>query len=173
MRASQPAGPLLGGFRGSGGGRRRCLSFARLSCPTEDSEHADLDDRCVMSWLGISRLEVPRNFLFNTHVPLSSELGTVQTSQGQNHGDRGWYQSGLSSSEAPTTSSESVPPIRFRQPQAQCSTPPGCVLSWRDPLALLFCCFCEEREFYIDDLLVRVHLTVEIILVDRPCAMEC
>jgi len=29
----------------------------------------------------------------------------------------------------------------------------------------------EEREFFIDNLLVRIHLIIEIILVDRPCAM--
>jgi len=28
-----------------------------------------------------------------------------------------------------------------------------------------------EREFFIDNLLVRVHLIIEMILVDRPCAM--
>ena len=28
-----------------------------------------------------------------------------------------------------------------------------------------------EREFYIDNLLVRIHLKIEMILVDRPCAM--
>jgi len=28
----------------------------------------------------------------------------------------------------------------------------------------------REREFFIDNLLVRIHLIVEIILVDRPCA---
>ena len=29
----------------------------------------------------------------------------------------------------------------------------------------------SEREFFIDNLLVRIHLIVEMILVDRPCAM--
>ena len=29
----------------------------------------------------------------------------------------------------------------------------------------------REREFFIDNLLVRIHLIVEIILVERPCAM--
>jgi len=28
-----------------------------------------------------------------------------------------------------------------------------------------------ERESFIDDLLVRIHLIIEMILVDRPCAM--
>jgi len=28
-----------------------------------------------------------------------------------------------------------------------------------------------EREFFIDNLLIRIHLNIEIILVDRPCAM--
>ena len=28
-----------------------------------------------------------------------------------------------------------------------------------------------EREFLIDNLLVRIHLIIEMILVDRPCAM--
>ena len=28
-----------------------------------------------------------------------------------------------------------------------------------------------EREFFIDNLLVRIHLMIEMILVDRPCAM--
>ena len=27
------------------------------------------------------------------------------------------------------------------------------------------------REFFIDNLLVRIHLIIEMILVDRPCAM--
>ena len=29
----------------------------------------------------------------------------------------------------------------------------------------------REREFLTDNLLVRIHLLIEIILVDRPCAM--
>ena len=29
----------------------------------------------------------------------------------------------------------------------------------------------KEREFCIGDLLVRIHLIIETILVDRPCAM--
>ena len=29
----------------------------------------------------------------------------------------------------------------------------------------------REREFFIVNLLVRLHLIVEMILVDRPCAM--
>jgi hypothetical protein len=28
-----------------------------------------------------------------------------------------------------------------------------------------------EREFFIDNLLVRIHLIISIILVDRPCAV--
>jgi len=28
-----------------------------------------------------------------------------------------------------------------------------------------------EREFFIDNLLVQMHLIIEMILVDRPCAM--
>jgi len=28
-----------------------------------------------------------------------------------------------------------------------------------------------EEEFFIDNLLVRIHLIIEIFLVDRPCAM--
>ena len=28
-----------------------------------------------------------------------------------------------------------------------------------------------EREFFIDNLLVRIHLIIQMILVDRPCAM--
>jgi len=28
-----------------------------------------------------------------------------------------------------------------------------------------------EREFFIDNLLVRIYLNIEMILVDRPCAM--
>ena len=28
-----------------------------------------------------------------------------------------------------------------------------------------------EREFFIDNLMVRIHLIIEIILEDRPCAM--
>jgi len=30
---------------------------------------------------------------------------------------------------------------------------------------------CTEREFFIDNLLVRIHLIIEMVLVDRPCAM--
>jgi len=29
----------------------------------------------------------------------------------------------------------------------------------------------REREFFIDNLLVRIHLIIEMSLVDRPCAM--
>ena len=29
----------------------------------------------------------------------------------------------------------------------------------------------REEEFFIDNLLVRIHLIIEMILVDRPCAM--
>jgi hypothetical protein len=29
----------------------------------------------------------------------------------------------------------------------------------------------REREFFIDNLLVRIHLIIEKFLVDRPCAM--
>jgi len=29
----------------------------------------------------------------------------------------------------------------------------------------------REREFFIDNLLVRIHLIIEMILVDRSCAM--
>ena len=29
----------------------------------------------------------------------------------------------------------------------------------------------REREFFIDNLLVRIHFIIEMILVDRPCAM--
>ena len=29
-----------------------------------------------------------------------------------------------------------------------------------------------ERDFFINNLLVRIHLIIEMILVDRPCAME-
>jgi len=28
-----------------------------------------------------------------------------------------------------------------------------------------------EREFFIGNLLVRIHLIIEMILIDRPCAM--
>jgi hypothetical protein len=30
----------------------------------------------------------------------------------------------------------------------------------------------EERDFFIDNLLVRIHLIIEMILVDRPCAID-
>ena len=30
----------------------------------------------------------------------------------------------------------------------------------------------REKELFIDNLLVRFHLIIEMILVDRPCAME-
>ena len=29
----------------------------------------------------------------------------------------------------------------------------------------------QERKFFIDNLLVRIHMIIETILVDRPCAM--
>jgi len=29
----------------------------------------------------------------------------------------------------------------------------------------------RQREFFIDNLLVRIHLIIEMLLVDRPCAM--
>jgi len=29
----------------------------------------------------------------------------------------------------------------------------------------------KEREFFIDNLLVKIHLIIEMILVDRPCAI--
>ena len=29
----------------------------------------------------------------------------------------------------------------------------------------------REREFFIDNLLVQIHLIIEMILVDRPCAI--
>ena len=32
-------------------------------------------------------------------------------------------------------------------------------------------CRTAEREFFIDNLLDRMHYVVEMILVDRPCAM--
>ena len=28
-----------------------------------------------------------------------------------------------------------------------------------------------KREFFVDNILVRIHLIIEMILVDRPCAM--
>ena len=31
--------------------------------------------------------------------------------------------------------------------------------------------FLTEREFFIDNLMVRIHLIIVKILVDRPCAM--
>ena len=40
----------------------------------------------------------------------------------------------------------------------------------------LYCLLCQgsaverEREFFYDNLLVRIHLIIEMILVDRPCA---
>ena len=30
-----------------------------------------------------------------------------------------------------------------------------------------------QREFFIDNLLVRIHFIIELILVDRPCAIKC
>ena len=29
----------------------------------------------------------------------------------------------------------------------------------------------QEREFFIDNLLVRIHVIIKMTLVDRPCAM--
>ena len=29
----------------------------------------------------------------------------------------------------------------------------------------------REREFFIDNLLVQIHLIIEIVLADRPCAI--
>ena len=37
------------------------------------------------------------------------------------------------------------------------------LLAWRTP---------SEGDFFIDNLLVRIHLFIEMILVDRPCAMK-
>jgi len=37
--------------------------------------------------------------------------------------------------------------------------------SWRADVQIC------QREFFIDNLLVRIHLIIEMILVDRPCAM--
>ena len=31
--------------------------------------------------------------------------------------------------------------------------------------------YITQREFFIDNLLVRIHLIIEMILVDRPCAI--
>ena len=31
--------------------------------------------------------------------------------------------------------------------------------------------FSREKEIFIDNLLVRIHLIIEMIIVDRPCAM--
>ena len=30
----------------------------------------------------------------------------------------------------------------------------------------------REREFFVDNLLVRVHVIIEMFVVDRPCAMK-
>ena len=30
----------------------------------------------------------------------------------------------------------------------------------------------RERDFFIDSLLVRIHFTIEMILVERPCVIE-
>ena len=46
------------------------------------------------------------------------------------------------------------------------------------PLIAIFPCGAAcvvvslHREFFIDHLLVRIHFLVEMIVVDRPCAME-
>ena len=37
-------------------------------------------------------------------------------------------------------------------------------------LAPTVCEFGTEREFFIDNLLDRIHFIIEMILVDRPCA---
>ena len=48
----------------------------------------------------------------------------------------GFLQGGHPLPKAPTASVETVPPLGLSELQAQGSTPPGCVLAWRDPLAM-------------------------------------
>jgi hypothetical protein len=39
-----------------------------------------------------------------------------------------------------------------------------------DPYSVTY--LFSEREFFIDNLLVQIHWIIEMILVDRPCAMR-
>ena len=41
----------------------------------------------------------------------------------------------------------------------------------RAPLVRLKRVAVSEREFFMDNILVRIHLIIEMILMDRPCAM--
>jgi len=51
-------------------------------------------------------------------------------------------------------------------------TPPTINSRYRSKRALEPSVECHrEREFFVDNLLVRIHLIIEIISVDRPCAM--
>jgi len=45
------------------------------------------------------------------------------------------------------------------------------LLAPRDELIPARASVMSEREIVIDNLLVRIHLIIEMILVDRPCAM--
>ena len=51
--------------------------------------------------------------------------------------------------------------VYLRNPFHVCS-----VAVWYSSCVLML----EESELFIDNLLVRVHLIIEVILVDRPCA---
>jgi len=45
---------------------------------------------------------------------------------------------------------------------------------WCRGLQLALCggaVYQHQREFFIDNLLVRIHLIIKMFLVDRPCAM--
>jgi len=46
-----------------------------------------------------------------------------------------------------------------------------CILARSDPSRLAHTCNQAKREFFIDNLLVRIHVIIEMILLERPCAM--
>ena len=61
------------------------------------------------------------------------------------------------------------PYMRALKPKA--STPGAGIRRRRERLSVRGPSQTLEREIIIDNLLVRIHLIIEMILVDRPCAM--
>ena len=47
------------------------------------------------------------------------------------------------------------------------SVGPRCLIGWANGPNVY-----RVREVFIDNLLVQIHLTIEMIVVDRPCTME-
>ena len=57
--------------------------------------------------------------------------------------------------------------IRANVLEEVCQAPPACLECARWPVISIE----REKEFFIDNLLVRIHFIIEMILVDQPCAM--